>query len=218
MQETDFEPSSHSRVRTHADRASYDRATIYSILDTAPYCHVGIVSDGRPVVIPMFHAREGNRLYLHGSPNSRLLREMVALPLVCLEATILDGLLVGRSVTSLGFNYRSAVVFGRARAVEGHREKLAALRCLSEKAAPGCWDQSPPLSDQEVAATAVVAVEIIEASAKIRSGGPAPSGEGSPGAWIGVIPFRLTPGEPVPDPSLPPGIEPPAAWQRYLTS
>lgn len=141
MDTNQYQTSEHSRVRTHADRASYDRELIDSILDGAPYCHVGLVSEGRPIVIPMLHAREGNRLLLHGSPGSRMLNEMVALPLVCVVATILDGLFVGSAVVSHGFNYRSVVVFGPAATIEDPAGKWAALRALTEKAAPGRWDQ-----------------------------------------------------------------------------
>ncbi len=218
MSDSSFEPTRHTRVKTHSDRASYDRALIHSIFDAAPYCHIGIVSNGRPVVIPMFHAREGDRLVLHGSPNSRLLLEMVTLPLVCVEATVLDGLLLGGSVTALGFNYRSAIAFGRAQAVEDPGQKRAALRCLSEKAAAGHWDRAPRLADEEAAATRVVSIDIAEASAKIRAGGPAESGEDTPAAWAGVIPYHLAPGEPIPAPSLPPGIEPPSDLLRFLSA
>jgi nitroimidazol reductase NimA-like FMN-containing flavoprotein (pyridoxamine 5'-phosphate oxidase superfamily) len=218
MDASQYRTSEHSRVRTHADRASYDRALIDSILDGAPYCHVGFVSGGRPIVIPMLHARDGNHLFLHGSPGSRMLNEMVTLPLVCVVATILDGLFVGSAVVSHGFNYRSVVAFGPATTIEDPAEKWAALRALTEKAAPGRWGQTRRPSEAEVAATRVVSIEIVEASAKVRSGGPGGPGEGHPGIWTGVIPYSLIPGEPVPDPSVPTGTLPPAVLLRRPTS
>jgi nitroimidazol reductase NimA-like FMN-containing flavoprotein (pyridoxamine 5'-phosphate oxidase superfamily) len=215
---TQYRASEHSRVSTHADRASYDRDLINSILDGASYCHVGFVSGGRPVVIPMLHAREGGHLFLHGSPGSRMLNDIVSLPLVCVVATILDGLFVGPAVVDHGFNYRSVVVFGPATAVESISGKRQALRALTEKAAPGRWDLTRQPTDAEVAATRVVSIEIAEASAKTRSGGPGGSEEGYPGAWTGVIPYSLVPGEPIPDPSVPPGAQPPAGLLHRLTT
>ena len=218
MSTSQYHAGEHSRVRTHADRASYDRDLIDSILDGAPYCHVGFVSGGRPIVIPMLHAREGSRLFLHGSPNSRMLNDIVSLPLVCVVATILDGLFVGTAVVSHGFNYRSVIAFGPAATIEDPAAKREALRALTEKAAPGRWDQTRRPSDTEVAATRVVSIEIAEASAKVRSGGPNAPGEGHPGIWTGVIPYSLVPGEPIPDPSVPPGTQPPAGLLRRPTA
>jgi hypothetical protein len=215
---TQYRTSEHSRVHTHADRASYDRGLIDSILDSAPYCHVGFVSGGRPVVIPMLHAREGNRLFLHGSPSSRMLNDIVSLPLVCVVATILDGLFVGTAVVAHGFNYRSVVAFGPATTIDDPSAKRKALRALTEKAAPGRWDQTRLPTDAEVAATRVVSIEIVEASAKARSGGPGGSEDGHPGTWTGVIPYSLVPGEPIPDPSVQPGTRPPADLLHRLTA
>jgi nitroimidazol reductase NimA-like FMN-containing flavoprotein (pyridoxamine 5'-phosphate oxidase superfamily) len=206
----EYQTSGHSLVRTHADRASYDKDLINSILDDAPYCHVGFVSGGRPTVIPMLHARQGSRLFLHGSPASRILNDIVALPMVCVTATILDGLFVGSAVVSHGFNYRSVVAFGPAATIDEPAGKWAALRALTEKAAPGRWDQARRPSESEVTATCVVSIEIVEASAKVRSGGPGAPEDGHPEIWTGVIPYYLVPGEPIPDPSAPTGTSPPA--------
>jgi nitroimidazol reductase NimA-like FMN-containing flavoprotein (pyridoxamine 5'-phosphate oxidase superfamily) len=209
MDTSQYPTSEHSRVRTHADRASYDRGLIHSILDEALYCHVGFVSGGRPIVIPMLHARANDHLFLHGSPRSRMLNEMVSLPLVCVTATILDGLFLGPAVASDGFNYRSVVAFGSATLIEDPAEKWAALRALSEKAAPGRWNRARTPSEAETAATRVVSIEMAEASAKVRSGGSgAPAEEGTE-LWAGIIPYALVTGEPIPDPSVPAGILPP---------
>lgn len=218
MSTTQYQTSEHSRVRTHADRASYDRDLIDSILDGAPYCHVGFVSRGRPIAIPMLHAREGNHLFLHGSQGSRLLNDIVTAPEVCVVATILDGLFVGGAVVSHGFNYRSVVAFGPAATIDDPAGKRRALRSLTEKAVPGRWDETRRPSDAEVAATRVVSIEIVEASAKVRSGGPGGPEETPPGVWTGVIPYSLVPGEPISDPSVPPGIQPPGGLLRRLTA
>ena len=218
MDTSQYPTSEQSRVRTHSDRASYDRDLIDSILDGAPYCHVGFVSGDRPVVIPMLHAREGRHLFLHGSPDSRLLHDIVSLPLVCVVATILDALFVGPAVVAHGFNYRSVVAFGPATTIEDLSAKRQALRALTEKAAPGRWDLTRQPTDAEITATRVVSIEIVEASAKARSGGPGESEDGNPGAWTGVIPYSLVPGEPIPDPSVPPGTPPPAGLLRRLTA
>ena len=187
-------------VRRHPERGIYDRAAIYAILDEALFCHLGFAVDGRAVVIPTIHARVGDTLYLHGSPASRMLRRLAAEPEVCVTVTLLDGLVLARSVYNHSMNYRSAVVFGRARAVDEREEKLTALTAVVEHLVPGRSADARPPSEKELAGTAVVAVEIEAASAKVRSGPPSDfDGDLELPVWAGVIPLRLVAEAPQPD-------------------
>ena len=212
-----FEPTPHTRVRRQAGRAAYDRATVHAVFDAAPFCHVGIVADDRPVVIPTLHARVGDRLLLHGAPASRLLRVAAAADRVCVTATLYDGLVLARSVFEHSINYRSAVAFGPATPIEDPEAKLEALAAFTEKLIPGRWDDARQPTTKEMRATAVAAVEIEEASAKIRTG-PPEDADADLGleVWAGVIPFGLTPGAPLPAPDLADGIELPGYLRDLL--
>jgi len=196
-----------SRVRRHPERGAYDRTTIDAILDEALFCHVAFAVDGQPFVIPTIHARVGDVLYLHGSPASRLLERLAAPVDVCVCATLLDGLVLARCVYNHSMNYRSAVVFGRARPVEERAEKLAALEAVSEHVVPGRWADARDPSEKELAGTRVLALEIDEASAKVRTGPPGDfdADVGLP-IWAGVIPLRLVAGEPETEERVPEGV------------
>ena len=195
------EPSSRIEVRRLPDRASYDRVLIDSILDEALICHVGFVHEDTPVVIPTIHARVGDTLYFHGSPASRMLRGMRSGTTISVNATLLDGLVVARAAFHNSMNYRSVVLFGEPRIVDDRDEKLRALEAVTEHVLPGRWADSRPMSDKEMEATLVAAVSIDEASAKARFGGPVddPHDYALP-IWAGVIPLRLAPEDPIPDP------------------
>ncbi len=207
----DFKKTKRTRVVRKPDRGCYDRATVYAILDEALVCHVGIVEDGKPVVIPTAHWRDGDRLYLHGSRASRLLRAMRDGAEVCVTVTLLDGLVLARSGFHHSMNYRSVVIFGRADPVEGRAEKLAAMRAFTERIAPGRWDELRPPTDKEIRATQVMALPLVEVSAKVRRGPPADDeADYAHPVWAGEVPIMQTTGEPVPDPRLAPGIELPA--------
>ena len=209
-------PSARSAVRRHPERGSYDREAIYAIFDEAVFCHVGFAVDGQPFVIPTIHARVGDTLYLHGSPASRLLRELAGPVDVCVAATILDGLVLARSVYNHSMNYRSAAVFGRARAVDEHAEKLAALEAVSEHVVRGRWADARRPTEKELAGTRVLAVEIEEASAKVRTGPPGDFDEDVPlPIWAGVIPLRLVAGAPVTDEEVPDGVRVPEYALEY---
>jgi len=197
-----FEPTDSTRVRRLPGRSAYERETIYAILDEAPYCHVGIADTAGPVVIPMLHARVGDRVLLHGSPASRLFRAAATAERICVTVTRFDGLVLARSVFHHSANYRSAVVFGPAVRIDDPTDKRKALRAFTEKLIPGRWEDARQPTAQEMRATAVVAVEIEEASAKIRTGPPedAASDLGLD-VWAGVIPYRLQPGPPISDPA-----------------
>jgi uncharacterized protein len=189
-----------SRVKRQPDRAAYDTETVHAVLDAAPMGHLGFVADGQPFVIPMLYGRLGDAVYLHGSVASRLLRTMAGGVEVCLTVTLVDGLVLARSAFHHSMNYRSAVVFGRAVPVDGD-EKVAALKAISDHLRPGRWDEVREPSDLELRQTSVLRLDIEEASAKARSGGPIDDPEDMDlPVWAGVIPCQLTWGEPIPDP------------------
>jgi nitroimidazol reductase NimA-like FMN-containing flavoprotein (pyridoxamine 5'-phosphate oxidase superfamily) len=179
-------------------------------------CHLGFQTERGPVVIPTLYAREGETVYLHGSPASRMLRALArGLPL-CLTVTLVDGLVLARSAFHHSMNYRSAVVFGRARSVDDLEEKRRALRLLVEHVVPGRTADTRPPNDFEERYTRVLAFEIEQASAKVRSGGPKDDeADLGLGYWAGEIPLRLVPGEPVPDPALAGRVAPPPYALRY---
>jgi nitroimidazol reductase NimA-like FMN-containing flavoprotein (pyridoxamine 5'-phosphate oxidase superfamily) len=205
------------RLRRKRERGSYDRAVIDAILDEALIAHLGIAAEGgQPFVIPTLHAREGDVVYCHGAVAGRTLRALAAGARLCLTVSLIDGLVLARSAMHHSANYRSVVLLGSARSVEAPAEKLTALRAVIEHIVPGRWSEIRPPSENELAATAVLAIPIEEASAKVRTGAPVDDEEDyALNAWAGVIPLRLSPGEPEPDALLAPGIALPAYAERY---
>jgi nitroimidazol reductase NimA-like FMN-containing flavoprotein (pyridoxamine 5'-phosphate oxidase superfamily) len=205
------------RLRRKRERGSYDREVIHAILDEALLAHLGIVSpEGQPIVLPMLHARCGDVVYCHGSVASRTLRTMCEGMPACLTVSLLDGLVLARSAMHHSANYRSAVILGVARAVEDEAEKQAALRAIVEHIVPGRAEHIRGPSANELKATAVLALPIEEASAKIRSGPPVDDDEDHAlDVWAGVLPLRTSAGEPEPDPALRAGIELPAHAADY---
>jgi nitroimidazol reductase NimA-like FMN-containing flavoprotein (pyridoxamine 5'-phosphate oxidase superfamily) len=198
-------------------RGDYDRDTIDAILDETLVSHVGFVHDGEPVVIPTLHARLGDRLYLHGSAASRMLRTLERGVPVCATSTTIDGLVLARSAFHHSVNYRSAVVFGTATLVEPEQERLQALELFAEKLVPGRWSEVRAPSRQELKATKVLSLPLGEASAKVRSGPPIDDDEDyALPVWAGVLPMRTVVDPPQPDPRLDPAIEIPghvAGWR-----
>lgn len=198
---TEFAVTTTNRVRRAPQRASYDRATIYQIIDEALICHVGFVQEGQPFVIPTNHARLDDELLLHGANASRKLAYLRAGGLVSVAFTLLDGLVLARAACSHSVNYRSVVLFGRGRLVEGEQDKLRALEALSEHLLPGRWNDVRKPSREELAATTVVSIPIESASAKIRSGPPIDGGDDRDlPVWAGILPLRQQALEPLPDP------------------
>jgi uncharacterized protein len=196
-------PSARTRVVREADRAVYDRETVYRILDEGFLCHVGFATDGQPFVIPTSYGRKGASLYIHGSAASRMLRQMKDGVPVCVTVTLLDGLVLARSVFNHSMNYRSVVVLGKATLVDDPEEKLSALRALSEHILPGRWDDSRQPNEHELKATSVLRVPIEEFSAKVRTGPPIDDAEDySFPTWAGVIPLEMKAGEPIDDERL----------------
>ena len=193
-------------VRRHSERARYDRATIDAILDEALICHLGVVVEGEPLVLPTGFGRIADTLYLHGAASNRSLA--AALEGTCVTVTHLDGLVMARSASGHSMNYRSVVVRGRARAVTDPVERRAGLRAVVEHAIPGRWDEVRQPSPREMEATAVIALDLAECSAKVRSGPPLdPAADRPPGVWAGVVPLRMVAGAPLPDPDLGEGID-----------
>jgi nitroimidazol reductase NimA-like FMN-containing flavoprotein (pyridoxamine 5'-phosphate oxidase superfamily) len=187
-------------LRRLPDRGNYDRAVIEAILDEALICHVAFVVDGKPVVIPTIHTRAGQTLYFHGSVASRMLRTLREGVDTCVTVTLLDGLVLARSAFHHSMNYRSVVVFGRAREVTDRDEKLRALDALVEHVVRGRSREVRAPNEAEFRGTLVLALPIAEASAKIRTGGPLDDEEDySLPVWAGVIPLRLVPQEPIAD-------------------
>lgn len=186
---TSFPVSERSRVRRSHKRASHERQAVYAVLDAAPLCHVGYVIDGEPYVTPTIHWREGDRLYWHGSAASRFL-EAIEGQRVCLTVGMMDGYVMARSAFHHSVNYRSAMVFGRARSLTGPEAKAEALRRFVDDLFPGRWATLRAMTAQELKATSVVWMEIEEASVKQRAGPPGDEEEADYPVWAGVLPMR----------------------------
>jgi nitroimidazol reductase NimA-like FMN-containing flavoprotein (pyridoxamine 5'-phosphate oxidase superfamily) len=210
-------PSDRTRVRRHPERGVYEREAIDAILDEALICHLAWTTDeGEPRIIPTIHARVDDTLYVHGSQASRTLRALRTAATVCIETTILDGLVLARSTPNHSMNYRSVVVFGRPREVTERAEMDLAQRALVEHVVPGRTADARMPTDKEYRETAIFAVSLDDASAKVRSGPPLdPPGDLELPVWAGVIPVERTSGTPVASPDLSPGIPIPAYAQDY---
>ena len=210
-------PSPRTRVRRLPERGAYDRAAIEAVLDAALVAHLGFVQDGQPFVIPTLHARVGDRVYVHGSAASRTLRALANGTPTCLTVTLLDGVVLARSVFEHSMNYRSVVVLGTATPVEEPEEKLTALEAFTEKLLPGRWAEARPPTRRELKATSVLTLPLDEASAKIRDGGPedGDTPDADLDVWAGHVPLVVQALEPVPDPALRPGIPLPPGLRPY---
>jgi uncharacterized protein len=210
-------PSARTRLVREADRAVYDRDAAYQILDEGFICHVGFVVDGQPFVIPTGYGRVGDNLYIHGSAASRMLRRVDEGVAVCITVTLLDGLVLARSIFNHSMNYRSVVILGTALAVTDPKEKLEALRLLSEHILPGRWAESRQPNEKELKATLVMRLPIEEFSAKVRQGPPIDDEvDYAFPTWAGVIPLEMVAGTPVNDPRLELGREVPEYAKNYL--
>ena len=209
-------PTARTRVVREPHRGVYDRATAYQILDEGFICHVGFVLDGQPFVIPTAYGRVGDNLYIHGSAASRMLRNLDKGISVCVTVTLLEGLVLARSIFNHSMNYRSVVVLGTAMAVTKPEEKLEALKSLSEHILPRRWAESRQPNEKELKATLVMRLPIEEFSAKVRQGPPIDDEEDySFPTWAGVIPLEMVPGAPENDPRLDPKTPVPAYVRRY---
>ena len=202
---TPLSPTPRSTVRRLGDRGRTDRADLYAVLDAGLVGHLGIVLGGAPVVLPTGYGRDGDTLYLHGSTGAATLRAAATGAPVCFTVTHLDGIVYARSVFHHSMNYRSAVVHGRARLVTDPEEKWAALRAITEQLSPGSWEHAREPDRRELAATAVFALDLAEASVKVRTGPPGDDEEdiAAGGRWAGVLPVRTVFGTPETCPTLP---------------
>ena len=212
----DFPKTQRTTLKRLPKRGVYDRNSVYAILDEGFICHVGFVVDDKPVVIPTGYARVEDRLYIHGSQASRMLRTLSQGIDVCVTVTLIDGLVLARSAFHHSINYRSVVIFGKASLVEESDEKSAALFAFSEHVIPGRWNEVREPTPKELTMTSVLAMELTEASAKVRSGPPLDDEEDySLPVWAGVIPLQLISGEPIRDPRLADDIPLPVYVKNY---
>ncbi|MBD2578359.1 pyridoxamine 5'-phosphate oxidase family protein [Oscillatoria sp. FACHB-1406] len=207
MTETDsqlFDKTDRNTVKRLPQRSSYDRELAYQILDEGLICHVGFAIEGQPFVIPTAYGRIGDKIYIHGSPASRMLRSLQGGLPVCLTVTLLDGLVLARSAFHHSMNYRSVVIFGKAEVVSELQEKLIALKAFTEHIVPQRWDEVRSPNPQELQGTLVLALPLNEASVKMRTGDPLDDKEDyNLPAWAGQIPLALTAKTPIRDSQLP---------------
>ena len=197
---TQFIKTEKNRVKRIPERGRYDRETIFRILDEALICHVGFAVEGQPYVIPINFARVDDRIVMHGAKASRLLKHIEAGHPICVEATVIDGLVLARSVFHHSINYRSVVLFGKGTLIQDEQEKLVALKAVTEHLIPGRWQEARLPNHKELKATSVVSIKIEEASAKVRMG-PAVDEEDDyvlP-VWAGILPLQELPLAPIQD-------------------
>jgi uncharacterized protein len=195
-----FSVSERTRVIREPQRGVFDRDTIYKILDEGFICHVGFAVDGQPFVIPTMFARIGDAIYFHGSAASRMLRNVSAGIAVCVTVTLVDGLVLARSVFNHSMNYRSVVALGKATLVDAGAEKMEALRGFTEKILPGRWEEARQPNEKELKATSILRLELTEVSAKVRVGPPEDDAEDyALQIWAGVLPMELKAEEPIRD-------------------
>ncbi|NMG21211.1 pyridoxamine 5'-phosphate oxidase family protein [Brasilonema bromeliae] len=211
-----FTPTQRTSIKRVSQRGHYERQLIYEILDEGLICHVGFVVDNQPFVIPTAYGRVEDKLYIHGSPASRMLRSLLTGIEVCVTVTLLDGLVLARSAFHHSMNYRSVVIFGTATLVQGADEKLEALRAFTEHIVPERWAEVRPPNRQELQGTLVLSLPITEASAKVRTGPPLDDEEDySLSVWAGVLPLQVVAGDAIADPRLHTGITQPDYIQNY---
>jgi uncharacterized protein len=202
-----YTPTGRTEVRRLAKRGAYDKAQIHAILDEGYLCHVGFAVDGQPYVIPTLYVRAGDRMYLHGSAASRMLRTLGEGVDVCVTVTLVDGFVLARSAFHHSMNYRSVVVLGKARPITDQDEKMDAMHRFTNHMVPGRWEEVRQPTEQELKATSVLALPLQEVSAKVRTGSPLDDEEdyGLP-VWAGVVPVLQRLGEPIPDSRMLPGV------------
>jgi uncharacterized protein len=214
-EETSLDITARTQIKRLPQRGDYDRTTLYQILDEGLICHVGFGVEGQPVVIPTAYGRIGDRLYIHGSPASRMLRTLKQGIEVCVTVTLLDGLVLARSAFHHSMNYRSVVIFGTATVVEEANEKLVALQAFTNHVVPDRWSEVRPATAQELAGTLVLSIPLQEASAKIRTGPPKDDEvDYALPIWAGELPLKIVVGTPIPDPQLGTDINEPHSVQQ----
>ena len=211
-----FNKTERTTLKRLPARGVFDRELVYSILDEGFICHLGFIHEGRPVVIPTGYARVDDRLYVHGSQASRMLRTLKGGADACVTVTLVDGLVLARSAFHHSINYRSVVVFGTASPVDDLKEKVGALFAFSEHVVPGRWNDVRQPTEQELKLTTVLFLPLDEVSAKVRTGPPIDDEEDYDlRVWAGVIPLHLFAEEPIADPRLKDEIDVPGYAQKY---
>ncbi len=205
-----------TNIKRLPSRGHYERELIYQILDEGLVCHVGFAVDGQPFVIPTAYGRVSDRLYIHGSPASRMLRSLQAGIKVCVTVTILDGLVLARTAFHHSMNYRSVVIFGTATTVQDTEQKLEALRAFTEHVIPQRWAEVRQPNRQELQGTLVLSLSLDEASAKVRTGPPNDEeADYNIPVWAGIIPLKLTASTPIADSRLQEGVTLPSYLENY---
>lgn len=211
-----FTPTPRTTLKRLPERGEFDRQAVYRILDEAFVCHVGFAVDGRPFVIPTSYGRIGDKLYIHGSAASRMMRSLSGEIPVCVTVTLIDGLVLARSAFHHSVNYRSVVMLGKAALVTEPEEKFAALKAITEHVVPGRWPDVREPNTQELKATSVLVLPLVEVSAKVRTGPPKDDDEDlAIPAWAGVLPLRMEIGAPIKDDFTPAEIAPPNYVLNY---
>jgi hypothetical protein len=214
-----FTPTQRTTIKRLPKRANYEHETVYQILDEGLVCHVGFVVDGQPFVIPTAYGRVEDKLYIHGSPASRMLRSLQEGIPVCITVTLIDGLVLARSAFHHSMNYRSVVIFGTASIVSNPEEKLEALHAFTEHVVPGRWEEVRQPSRSELTGTLVLSLPLVEASAKVRTGPPSDDeADYSIPVWAGEIPLRVVADAPIDDSRLQPEIVLPSYAKNYSRS
>ena len=216
---SELKQTDRTELGRHPERGVFGRERVYEILDEGLVCHVGFAVGGKPYVIPTGYVRHGDNLYVHGAAASRMMNVLREGVDVCVTVTLLDGLVLARSAFSHSMNYRSVIVFGRARVVEDAREKLEALRAFTEHVMPGRWGEARRPNREELNETLVLAVPLEEASAKVRTGPPKDKeADYEWPVWAGVLPLKLEAGAAVADPRLAAGTDVPRYVHDYRAS
>ena len=211
-----FTPTERTRVVREPNRGVFDREAIYKILDEGFVCHLGFAIDGQPFVIPTMFARIGEHIYFHGSAASRTLRGLSDGLAVCITVTLIDGLVLARSVFNHSMNYRSVVALGKAQLIEDPAEKLAALKAFTEKILPGRWQDARQPNEKELKATSILKLHLAEVSAKVRTGDVEDDAEDySLPVWAGIVPLRLVADAPIRDAKCPPETPLPGYLKIY---
>lgn len=216
---TEFEKTARNKVVRVAERGAYDSQTIYAILDASPICHLAFVQEGKPFLIPTIHARSGDEILLHGAKAGRLMKHIGAGNDVCIAVTHLDGLVLARSAFHHSMNYRSAVIFGTGRIIDDEAEKMRGFETITNRVLPGRWDEVRQPNAKEMNATALAAISIESASAKVRTGGPMDDEEDYDlPIWAGVVPIRSQMLEPETDPSSKKDLPVPEHVKDFISS
>ena len=209
-------PTQRTQIKRLPKRANYETQTIYNILDEALICHIGFTINNQPYVIPTTYGRVEDKLYIHGSPASRMLRSLNQGIEVCVTVTLLDGLVLARSAFHHSMNYRSVVIFGTATLINNTEEKMEALRAFTEHIIPKRWQEIRQPSKQELQGTMILSLPLTEASAKVRTGNPVDDEtDYDLPVWAGVLPLQMLPGKAIADDRLIEGIEIPDYVQNY---